>query len=212
MFTSVKHPAAVWEYLARTNCKAVLLDTPHGRFWTTPDDKAIGFFLFIKREFDFLEFARLTQAVTAGLIKLPTDAVFLDVGANIGTHTIYALNSGLFSRAVCIEPDPSNFRLLERNVAENGYAHRCCLRNIALGEALGDAVLELSRDNPGDHRIRRTGLSSEPDLYNETARATVTVKVSTLDNTLSELGVDPSACFLHVDVQPPPASDLADVL
>lgn len=191
----------IWAHLARANCKQVLLQTPHGPFWTHPADAVIGYSLFAKGNFDHADFARLTQAITDRIIQLPDDAVFIDAGANIGTHTIYALNSGLFSRAVCFEPDTSNFRFLQMNVAENGYADRCDLLNVALGERSGEAVLELSQVNPGDHRIRIDGRPAAGDQYGEAARQTIRVKMRTLDEALSDLGIDPASCFLHLDVQ-----------
>lgn len=168
----------------------------------SPGDAVIGFWLFSKGQFDFAEFSRLLEAVTTGrTAPLPKNAVFLDVGANIGTHTIYALNSGLFSRAVCFEPDASNFRLLSMNIAENGYADRCDLLNVALGDKAGDATLELSSMNSGDHRIRIANACAPRGRYNEDDRPTVPIKVQTLDGVLSDLNIDPASCFLHMDVQ-----------
>ncbi|MGB5949420.1 MAG: FkbM family methyltransferase [Parvibaculum sp.] len=193
---------AVWDYLAQRNCKAVLLETPHGSFWVKPGDSVIGFALFSAGEFDFNDFLQLKAAITAGVIELPDNAVFLDVGANIGTHTIYAMNSGLFNRAVCFEPDPVNFRFLEMNIHENGYGDRCQLMNMALGEKSGLAELELAPDNFGDHRIReQTHAAAVANRYSEENRKTIPVKLGTLDDTLAELGIDPASCFLHMDVQ-----------
>ena len=195
-------PKLIWAQLSKSRCKAVLLDTPHGFFWTKPGDSAIGFSLFANGEFDFADFSRLRTAIEAGVVKLPPDPVFLDVGANIGTHTIYALNSGLFSRAVCFEPDPENFRFLTMNIAENGYADRCDLRNVALGSGAGVAELELAADNFGDHRIRHEAHKGSIDnRYDEQNRKTVSVPMETLDEALEKLGIAADACFLHMDVQ-----------
>ncbi len=192
----------IWAQLAKSRCKAVLLETPHGFFWTKPGDSAIGFSLFANGEFDFADFSRLQTAIDAGVVELPPDAVFLDVGANIGTHTIYALNSGLFSRAVCFEPDPENFRFLTMNIAENGYADRCHLLNVALGSEEGTAELELAADNFGDHRIRHAAHKGSVDnRYNEQSRKTVSVPMDTLDGALEKIGIAADACFLHMDVQ-----------
>jgi hypothetical protein len=45
--------------------------------------------------------------------------IFVDVGANIGTHTIYALVKLGFKRAVCFEPNNQNFDLLLLNTKRN---------------------------------------------------------------------------------------------
>ena len=44
---------------------------------------------------------------------------FVDVGANIGTHLIFALRGGGYQHAVGIEPDLTNFCLLRCNVLLN---------------------------------------------------------------------------------------------
>lgn len=193
---------SVWTFLAQNNYKGLLVDTPHGKFWVRPGDSAIGYALFTNGEFDFIDFSRLKNAISNGTINLPKDAIFLDVGANIGTHTIYALNSGLFSQAISFEPDPGNFQLLEMNIKANGLGDKCHLLNIALGADAGTAELELAEDNFGDHRIRRDESATSTDArYAEGNRETTSVRMETLDQTLSDLGVDPSRCFLHMDVQ-----------
>jgi FkbM family methyltransferase len=199
-----KPPSAkqVWASLAQYKCKALLVDTPHGAFWTKPGDSAIGFSLFANGEFDYADFSRLQTAISSGVVVLPDDAVFLDVGANIGTHTIYAMNSGLFAKAVCFEPDPENFRFLSMNIEENGYGDRCHLLNMALGGEAGTAELELAADNFGDHRIRASAqIADVADQYGENKRKTVAVRMDTLDASLAELGINPAKCFLHMDVQ-----------
>ncbi len=45
--------------------------------------------------------------------------LFVDVGANVGTYTIWAGDVG--ARVIAIEPSPDTFRLLAENVRLNGY-------------------------------------------------------------------------------------------
>jgi FkbM family methyltransferase len=56
--------------------------------------------------------------------KLTEPAVIVDVGAHIGTTTVPALTLHGFARAVAVEPDPDNIRLLRVNVALNGLHER----------------------------------------------------------------------------------------
>jgi FkbM family methyltransferase len=56
--------------------------------------------------------------------RLTEPAVIVDVGAHIGTTTIPALTRHGFARAVAVEPDPDNIRLLRVNVALNGLHER----------------------------------------------------------------------------------------
>lgn len=84
------------------------------------------------------------------------EAIFVDIGANIGTHSLYALHSGKFSTVVSIEPESRNFDLLLRNLLINGYSTKSA-RNVGLSSHSGSASLALSPDNLGDHRIVREG-------------------------------------------------------
>lgn len=187
-----KPPAKrVWAALAESRCKAVMIATPHGSFWCDPRDSTIGLSLFTKGEFEFAEFSSLMERLPA-VAPLPQHAVFVDIGANIGTHTIYALNSGLFERAMCFEPEPGNFHLLQMNIRENGYEDRCDLFNIALGQAAGELTLGLAPENFGDHRIVTSGAGT---------RGTISVPVERLDDVLARLNVEAARCFMHMDVQ-----------
>src|SRR5438876_3842689 len=47
--------------------------------------------------------------------------VVVDVGAHIGRYALRAASKA--SKVIAVEPDPSNFRLLERNVRLNGFSN-----------------------------------------------------------------------------------------
>lgn len=48
------------------------------------------------------------------------DKVFLDIGANIGSQSLYVSSIVPDARIIAIEPQPENFSLLESNVEMNG--------------------------------------------------------------------------------------------
>ncbi len=106
--------------------------------------------------------------------------IFVAVGANIGTCLLRALRGGMFRSGVAIEMDADNFRLLEANVAINLATSRPLLLNVAVGDTAGEAVMERSPDNFGDHRIR---LANAPagGRYGEEARRQASVRMTTLD-------------------------------
>ena len=137
---------------------------------------------------------------------------FVDLGANIGTGLLCALRHGLFRSGVGVEMDPFNFRLLQANVALNLALPQPLLLNVAVGESEGEAEMELSPDNFGDHRVRRgasgtdAGLSAasaaEPGFYGEERRERLRVPMATLDRIEKEHGLrlDGSA-LLWIDTQ-----------
>lgn len=106
--------------------------------------------------------------------------LFVDIGANIGTHTLQAMRDGCFASGVAVEMDKENFCLLECNVSLNLPARRPLLFNAAVGEKVGNARMERSSDNYGDHRIRGASRSGT-DKYGEQDRPTSDVPMTTLD-------------------------------
>jgi FkbM family methyltransferase len=126
---------------------------------------------------------------------------FVSVGANIGTDLLRAVRGGMFQSAVGIEMDPENFRLLEVNCRLNLDGPPPLLLNVALGERIGDAFMERSPDNFGDHRIRSdaTAVRSE---YGEGRRAHARVAMTTLDQVERDHGLRIDASTLiWIDTQ-----------
>ena len=110
--------------------------------------------------------------------RLTAGKVFVDIGANIGTQTLYALRFGHFDRAVCFEPEPRNVRLLRTNAILNGVEDRIHIVPAAAGDKPGEVAMSISRYNSGAHSLRvRRG-----DDY-------VKVKVVTVNEKLFELGI-----------------------
>jgi len=54
---------------------------------------------------------------------------FIDVGANLGIYSLFALNTGAYGRIIAIEPMPLNFKTLKQNVALNGFEEQAILYN-----------------------------------------------------------------------------------
>jgi FkbM family methyltransferase len=115
--------------------------------------------------------------------------VFIDIGANIGWHTVMSgLRVGGAGRVFAFEPEGSNADLLERNVALNELKNVKVFR-CALSERTGTSALVKSATNMGDHRIAAgsTGL---------------TVPVDTLDHLVASGGVDLArARIVKIDTQ-----------
>jgi FkbM family methyltransferase len=83
--------------------------------------------------------------------------LFLDVGANVGTYTIWAAECG--AEVVALEPAADTYRLLRENVALNGY--QVTTIQAAAGVECGtarftaglDAVNRLDPDGPVETRL-----------------------------------------------------------
>ena len=115
---------------------------------------------------------------------------FLDVGANIGYYTALAsARVGPRGKIVALEPDPENFRFLERTVAANGARDVTCIQKAA-SDAEGILRLYISIANRGDNRLWAYELSDN----------SFEVAVSTVDSMLGERGVR-SVNLVKMDVQ-----------
>lgn len=131
----------------------IYCQTPQGNFFVDPGDRTVAHELMWRGDWQRGEIEQVTL-ILSGAGRLPPEAVFVDAGANIGTHTIYALQSGSYARAVACEPEPKNLRLLEMNMAANGLLARVRIVPKALGAQTGPAVLHLHPRNKGGHSLR----------------------------------------------------------
>jgi FkbM family methyltransferase len=117
--------------------------------------------------------------------------VFVDVGANIGTHSIYAALSGRFDRVIAIEPEPRNAALIRDNVSMNDLPVRFDIVRKAVGEAPSAAWLKVHPADGGMHAVVR-----------QPGAGTIGVEQDTLPNILASLGVAAEEVgFIWMDVE-----------
>jgi len=166
---------------------------PEGNLFVDPSDRVVGTWLMWHGRWQREEIEQALGVLRrAG--RLTAGAVFVDAGANIGTHTLYAMHSGAFARALAFEPEPNNARLLTMNVAANALADRVTVVQVALGDREDRAVLHLHPRNKGAHAI---GAPPSPD-----ASESVEVHVTRLAAALAAHGVAPAQVGLvWIDVE-----------
>ena len=180
------------------------LVTRHGRFRVSTLDTAVARDLYISGEFEEAVVARAFGVLEQrGLLREGKVDVLLDVGANIGVTCISLLHMGLIRRAVAMEPDTQNHRLLAANIKSNDLAGNIIDIRTAVSDFEGTVELELSVTNHGDHRIRSSGTCTTRDVFAESARSVTRVPVRTLDGIMSALPPDyrSSSTLLWMDVQ-----------
>jgi FkbM family methyltransferase len=169
-----------------------------GKEWfiVSARDEIIGRDIFVKGEFDFGKFEtalELLRQHRRGLVP----RVLVDVGANIGPICIPAVARKLIERAIAIEPDPQNCRLLRANIELNGLGEAITVRQMAAGSEDGQELrLELSEHNWGDHRITAPGPEAGKA---QSGRRAIPVASNRLDTICS--GEDSADLFLWIDVQ-----------
>lgn len=75
--------------------------------------------------------------------------VFLDVGANVGNHSIYALKYLGAQRVIAIEPNPDAYNILRVNIALNDLSGRFAHHPVGLSDKEGRAGMIRYQDNLG---------------------------------------------------------------
>ena len=104
------------------------------RLWVDPHRTAAAMALYANPP-DLPEMLAWRRALGRG-------DLFVDVGANIGTYTIWAAELG--AEVIAIEPAADTFTLLQENIALNGYP--VCAVRAAAGDHCGSARFTVGLD------------------------------------------------------------------
>ncbi len=136
----------------KSNCHSTLLksSTPFGSMHFFSQDDPIGRSIESYGEWARIEIDFLRQFIQAG-------SIVVDVGANIGTHTIaMAQQVGKQGHVHCFEPQPDVFRVLEANVQENNLT-QVSTHQAGAGESPGELYCKpinpLQKANIGATRL-----------------------------------------------------------
>ena len=122
--------------------------------------------------------------------KIKGGNIVVDVGANIGLHTLnMARIVGNTGQVFAFEPDPSNFKILGKNVKVNNYKN-IILEQKAVGDKHGRATL-YQAVNPGMHRI----------FPQTKAKGQVQVELTSLDKYFIDSNLVDKINFLKIDVE-----------
>jgi FkbM family methyltransferase len=115
------------------------------------------------------------------------DDIVVDVGAHVGLFTLKAAKNVRSGIVIAIEPNPSNYELLLKNIASNKMKNVKSL-NVALADFNGNTELYLAEES-GMHSmaIRRSS------KY-------ITVQARTLDQLVNELKLK-KVNFIKIDVE-----------
>lgn len=110
--------------------------------------------------------------------------VVLDIGANIGNHTLYFCNEYNAKKIYCFEPIEETFSILERNIELNHLGERVVLNRYGLGECNGrGAANSYNLSNIGG-----TGLILDAEGE---------IEIKSLDS----LDIEENIVFIKIDVE-----------
>lgn len=108
----------------------------------------LGRSVFVKGHFDRDHVDRLMRHLKALGLSVEGKTL-LEIGGNIGTHTVYFALTSAFGRIVTVEPDPRNFELLKQNIAQNGLGELVAPVNCAASDVEGEIDFFLHPNNHG---------------------------------------------------------------
>lgn len=130
-----------------------------------------------------------------------TGNTFLDIGANVGTHTIYALKEPEFKQVIAVEPSEANLSFLNFNLLLNQVKERVNVIPAALGETNKKSYIVRNPTNCGDYRIEPSSVN-HINLFKEESFSKEEVDVITLDNLLESHTNDiNNIAFIWMDTQ-----------
>ncbi|RZJ03997.1 MAG: FkbM family methyltransferase [Brevundimonas sp.] len=132
---------------------------------------------------------RRTNMICRRAACLSDGRTVLEIGANIGTQTLYFIRSGLFDSVISLEPDPRNLELLRLNLRINGLGDRVAVVPAAAGAVAGQLTLRRDAGNSGGATLRAERLP-------HAVESEVTVPVVTIDGLVEQGDLDPAAIGL----------------
>ncbi len=174
-----------------------LLPIHFGQILTYTDDQVIRNIIKQSGAFDEIQILGVTDILEKHFGFFPE--IFVDIGANIGTHAIFALESGIYNRAVAIEPDPRNFQLLVMNSILNRVHSKMLFSDKALSNERKVVEFELSPNNFGDHRVVTENTASD-GIFNEKTWSKIKIETELLDDVI-KVPLSKDNTLVWIDVQ-----------
>jgi len=126
--------------------------------------------------------------------------LMIDVGANIGNHTVALAK--IFKRVECVEPHPVLFRVLQANVLYNHLGHVRC-HNIGLANENSSGTLT---ESPGNHALNRVRERSQlsPETFGLTGEAfsnEYKIDLVSAAEFIGQFGEELNRAFIKIDVE-----------
>ena len=122
--------------------------------------------------------------------ELPHGGTFVDIGANIGQHSLFACSVvGSEGTVVAFEPIPSIIQQFQSSVSKNNFTDRCTIHPVGCSDKLETKSLQLVATNMGG--------SSMHDMKDESS-ASIDIQLDTADTRLNDL---PNIDLIKIDTE-----------
>lgn len=185
LFSSPRGRKMLLDFLPAEVC-ALTLDLGDHRLTVAAND-LIGRHVFAHGGFARESVGTVCRILDENGLLAPVDNTLLEIGANIGTQTVYFGMTRRFGRIVAIEPDPDNLALLRQNVAQNGLTDRTFIFPCAAGDEAGTLALRRVQGNSGNASL------VHPEAVGNDV---VMVAVRPVGDILADAGIDAASISL----------------
>lgn len=113
---------------------------------------SLGHIKEVEKHGKFFEYGML-EAIS----KLPyRPGICMDIGANVGNHTVFFSKFCKFDKVWAFEPSKDSYKLLMNNVAEN-FCDNVSFANVACGNLLGYGTMTDDKENPSWNKLTNLG-------------------------------------------------------
>jgi FkbM family methyltransferase len=122
--------------------------------------------------------------------------LFIDIGANIGTHSVAALTQHGYLNLLAIEPSEENYRLLTANLCLNGLMERATCIQAAASDHTGQSTLFHNANNCGDHRLNNNPNKFKIDATEDSEQVKMTNAFDLLSQHTREICLFNCLCWI----------------
>ena len=131
-------------------------------------------------------------------VLLERSSSFIDIGANTGIFSLFAYRSNPSVKVISVEPHPSNFDRLAKNIGLNNAQLQIALHQVAIGSAPKNIEFTI----PADSGISTTASANQAFTsgFHRAAYKTIQVPQVTLDSILKDQPVN-SRDIIKIDVE-----------
>jgi FkbM family methyltransferase len=164
----------------------VLINCHGNKMYINAEDNGVAPDLLTKAIYEPLETELLKNLLTK-------DMTVVNIGANIGYYTLIAANIiGPNGRVFAFEPEPENYKLLLKNIKENGYKNIIPIQ-AAVSDKQGTLKLFLDKFNLGNPSLAEQNI--------EESNGYIDVETNKLDNFIEKYSRDMKVDLIQMDTQ-----------
>ena len=179
--------------------KMEIVNAYGGSFIIPSESDCIGRILKETGQFETSDIERVSQYLDTCKQNKSKRKFFIDIGANIGTHSLSALKEHNYDKLIAIEPAHHNYCLLTANLCLSGLIDRCNCIQAAASDIEGSETLYHNQENCGDHRLNNKPNESRSELSEDKETVRTINTVNYLLEHLGDVNLNDVLCW--VDTQ-----------